>query len=225
MKKILIFLLTGFIFTSGLQAQEMLPDFSVYKAGGGRVVISWTHNYPVIKQISIQRSSDSLNYFKTIATIPDPSLQQNGIADVNAPNDSMFYRIFIMFDAGRYTATKSKRPTIDTLGLADAYNSGNQANVETNLSVNFLPPGFQQSKYVFTSQDRYVRVELPNDQKKYDIKFFSETGQPLFELNNIKEKRFKLDRSYFHSAGYINFELYADGKIMEKYRVFLPKEF
>lgn len=225
MKRILFLLLIGFVFLNGLKAQEMLPDFSVYKAGGGKVVISWMHNYGVIKQINIQRSSDSLNYFKTIATIPDPSLPQNGIADINAPNDSMFYRIFIMFDAGRYTATKSKRPIVDTSGLADAYNSGNTNNVETNLNTNFLPAGFTQSRYVFTSPDRYVRVELPYDKKKYDLKFYTEYGQLLFELNDIKEKKFKLDRSYFHSAGYVNFELYADGKLMEKYKIFLPKEF
>jgi len=63
------------------------------------------------------------------------------------------------------------------------------------------------------------------DKRKYDVKFYGENGQPLFELNNIKEKRFKLDRSYFATAGYINFELYADGKLLEKHKVFLPKDF
>ncbi|MFT4095207.1 MAG: hypothetical protein QM640_16370 [Niabella sp.] len=225
MKKIIFYLLAGFIITGSAQAQEMLPDFSVYRVGGGRVVISWVHNYPVIKQINIQRSTDSLNFFKTIATMPDPGLKQNGYADAKAPNDSMFYRIFIMFDGGQYLSTKSKRASIDSLGLADAYGSGGQSNTETNLSTNFLPPGFTPSTYVFTSPDRYVRIELPFDKRKYDIKFFSESGQPLFELNDIKERRFKLDRSYFFSAGYINFELYADGKLLEKYKVFLPKEF
>ncbi|WP_346237194.1 hypothetical protein ABDK00_011810 [Niabella insulamsoli] len=224
MKKLVFFILTGFIFT-GLQAQEMLPDFSVYKVGGGRVVVAWTHNYQGIKQINIQRSTDSLNFFKTVGTMPDPTLQQNGFADVKPPSDNMFYRVFVMFEGGKYISTKSKRPTLDSTGLADAYNSGNRSNTEVNLNPNFLPAGFQQSTYIFTSPDRYVRVELPYDKRKYDIKFFSETGQPLFEMNNVKEKRFKLDRSYFATAGYINFELYADGKLMERHKVYLPKDF
>jgi hypothetical protein len=224
MKKILLFLLSGFILT-GINAQEQLPDFSVYKVGANRVVVAWTHNYQGIKQISIQRSTDSLNYFKTIGTLPDPSLQQNGFADATAPSDNMFYRIFVMFDGGKYISTKSKRPTVDSSGLADAYNSGNKSNTEVNLNSNFIPAGFVQSSYIFTSPDRYVRVELPLDKRKYDIKFFSEGGQPLFELTNVKERRFKLDRSYFASAGYINFELYADGKLLEKHKVFLPKDF
>ncbi|GAB3423193.1 hypothetical protein [Niabella aquatica] len=224
MKKILFVFLTGFVFNS-LKAQEMLPDFSAYKVGSGRVVIAWEHNYPAIKQISIQRSTDSLNFFKTIATMPDPSLKQNGFADTKAPADNMFYRVFIMFEGGQYLSTKSKRPVVDSTGLADAYNSGNSENTEVNLNPNFIPPGFVQSTYIFTSPDRYVRVELPMDKRKYDIKFFTENGQPLFELNSIKEKRFKLDRSLFFTAGYSNFELYADGKLIEKNRVFLPKDF
>ncbi|MCH5598573.1 hypothetical protein [Niabella ginsengisoli] len=224
MKKILFFLLTGVIYTN-VQAQEALPDFSVYKVGGGRVVVAWMHNYQAIKQISIQRSTDSLNFFKTIGTLPDPSLQQNGFADATAPSDNMFYRIFVMFEGGKYISTKSKRPTVDSTGMADAYNSGNKSNTEVNLNTNFLPAGFQQSSYVFTSPDRYVRVELPFDKRKYDIKFYSESGQPLFEMTNIKERRFKLDRSYFATAGYINFELYADDKMIEKHKVFLPKDF
>lgn len=226
MKKNIFFLLTGFILsTNCLQAQELLPDFSLYKVGGGRVVVAWEHNYSSVKQISIQRSTDSLNYFKTIATMPDPSLKQNGYADVNVISDNMFYRIFVMFEGGQYISTKSKRPTIDSSGLADAYNSGNKANVEVNINSNFIPAGFVQSNYVFTSPDRYVRVELPLDKRTYDLKFYNENGQPLFELNNIKEKKFKLDRSYFITAGYINFELFADGKLLEKHKVFLPKDF
>ncbi|GAB3019959.1 hypothetical protein GCM10027051_26370 [Niabella terrae] len=209
---------------SNLSAQEMLPDFSVYKIGGGRVVVAWTHNYPSIKQVSIQRSTDSLNYFKTIGNMPDPSLQQNGFADANPPSPNMFYRIFIMFDGGQYLATKSKRPAVDTLGLADAYSSGS-SDVQATLNSNFLPAGFNQSTYVFTTPDRYVKVELPFDKRKYDLKFFRENGQPLFELNDIKERHFKLDRAYFYSAGFVNFELYADGKLLEKYRVYVPKEF
>lgn len=206
-----------------MHAQEMLPDFSAYKVGGGRVVLSWVHNYPSVKQISIQRSTDSLNFFKTIASMPDPTLKQNGFADSKAPHDSMFYRLFIMFDGGQYVSTKSKRASIDSLGLADAYNSDSET--EANLAPNFLPQGFAASSYVYTSPDRYVRVELPLDKRKYDLKFFNEIGQPILELTDIKERKFKLDRSNFYTAGYVNFELYADGKLIEKHKVFVPKEF
>lgn len=213
----------GFICSFTSFSQEQLPDFSIYKVGGGRVMISWTHNLKDIKQISIQRSHDKNNFFKTIATMPDPSIMQNGVADAKAPNDSMYYRIFVMQDGGKFFTSPVKQPAVDSLGLAGSYGSTDNNTVKVN--TNFLPPTFVQSQYIFTSPDRYVRVELPFDNRKYDIKFFTEYNQPLFELKNLTEKRFKLDRSYFVSAGYVNFELYADGKLLEKHKLFLPKEF
>lgn len=205
-------------------AQEELPDFSLYKVGGGRVVISWTHSLRDIKQVSIQRSHDPKNFFKTIATMPDPTIMQNGLADTHAPHDSMYYRIFVMQEGGRFFTTPVKQPAVDSLGLAGAYGSTDNTTA-VNLNTNFLPTGFVQSKYIYTSPDRYVRVELPFDKRKYDIKFFTEYNQPIFEMADVKERRFKLDRSYFISAGYVNFELYADGKLLEKYKLFIPKEF
>ncbi len=224
MNRIVVFLVAGIFFSIAAAAQEQLPDFSVYKVGEGRsrTVISWTQNYPLIKQIYIQRSTDSVNFFKTIVSMPDPNMKQNGFADNTAPSDNMFYRIFVLMDQGKFVFTKSKRPSIDSLGLADAYSVEEKA---TNQPTNFLPAGFVPSKYVFTSADRYVRVELPADNKQYTIKFFSDNMQPLFELNKFKERRFKLDRSYFLSAGYINFELYANNTLVEKNKLYLPREF
>ncbi|OJU24584.1 MAG: hypothetical protein BGN92_05760 [Sphingobacteriales bacterium 41-5] len=223
MKQALFLFFVGFIFSIDVHAQEELPDFSIYKVGGGRVMISWTHNFKDIKQISVQRSHDQNNYFKTIAIVPDPSLMQNGVADTKAPNDSMYYRIFVMQEGGKFFTSKVKQPAVDSLGLAGAYSSVD--NSPSTPTTNFLPAGFVQSKYIFTSLDRYVRVELPFDSRKYDIKFFTEYNLPLFELHDLKEKRFKLDRSTFGSAGYVNFELYADGKLLEKYKLYLPKDF
>lgn len=224
MKQALVLLLAGLILTTSVYGQEELPDFSVYKVGSGHVVISWTHNLKDIKQVSVQRSHDPKNFFKTIATMADPTIMQNGLSDKKPPNDSMYYRIFVMQEGGRFFVTPVKQPAVDSLGLAGAYGSSNNA-AQAKVTTGFLPAGFVPSTYIFTSPDRYVRVELPLDNRRYDVKFFTEYNQPLFELKDLKEKRFKLDRSYFISAGYINFELFADGKLLEKNRLFLPKEF
>jgi len=224
MKKIVLLLLIGSVIGNDSFGQEDLPkDFSVLKVGK-RVVVSWTHNFPSVKMISVQRSYDSSRYFQSIGAPPDPNLKDNGVSDPNPPNDSMYYRVYVLLDGSRYVMTKAKRPMIDTSGVeipADVNVNNNPAPNATN----FLPAGFTQSRYIFMTPDRYIRVELPMDSRKYDIKFFSENYQPLFELKNVKEKRFKLDRSYFYKAGYINFELYADGKVLEKYKLFLPKDF
>ena len=68
-----------------VRSQDTLPDFTVVNRNG-KVILSWVNDFPVIKQLSIQRSPDSLKGFKTILTLPDPSSVNNGFLDNNAPD-------------------------------------------------------------------------------------------------------------------------------------------
>lgn len=94
------------------QAQDTLPRFSAVSKGNGRAIISWVSTMRNVKQISIQRSNDSLKNFKSIMTVADPELPQNGFADTKAQG-LVYYRLFIVLDSGAYMFSKSKRPTID----------------------------------------------------------------------------------------------------------------
>ncbi|RYY22920.1 MAG: hypothetical protein EOO04_14985, partial [Chitinophagaceae bacterium] len=95
-------------------AQDTLPAFSAFSRGGGRNLISWVNNFPVVTQLNIQRSADSTKNFKTILTVPDPSLPQNGFVDTKAPPGNLFYRLFIVLDSGKYVFSKSRRAVPDT---------------------------------------------------------------------------------------------------------------
>lgn len=95
-------------------AQDTLPRFSAFARGNDKVIIGWTNTFPVVTQISIQRSYDSLRFFKTILTVPDPSIPQNGYLDAKGTNLKMFYRLFIVLDSGKYVFSPSQRPTWDT---------------------------------------------------------------------------------------------------------------
>ncbi len=96
-------------FYSEINGQDTLPHFSVINRNG-KIILSWVNNFPIIKQISVQRSSDSLKNFKTILTLPDPSSVTNGFLDNNAPNDSSYYKLYILLDKGEYVFTKSQKP-------------------------------------------------------------------------------------------------------------------
>jgi hypothetical protein len=96
----------------------------------------------------------------------------------------------------------------------------------------FKDNGFVPSLYVFTNRDGYVRINLPDDEngsgkppKKYSIKFYEDDGSPLFELKEIKEKAFKIDKTDFYHAGWFRFELFEDGKLLEKHKFYLEKDF
>lgn len=101
-----------------LSAQEILPAFTVHTRGGNKIFISWTNTYDTVSQISIQRSFDSLRNFKTILTVPDPDVPQNGFVDTKAPTPFVYYRLFIVLDSGKYVFTPSRRAFWDTAGLA-----------------------------------------------------------------------------------------------------------
>ena len=99
-------------------AQDSLPAFSVVNKGNNRIVISWNNKFPQLKQLSIQRSPDSLSNFKTLITVPDPNNKQNGFLDSKAPSDKMFYRLYILVDGANFIFSKSKRPSNDSIRTA-----------------------------------------------------------------------------------------------------------
>ncbi len=107
-----ILIVTNFL----ANAQDTLPKFTLVNKGSNRIIVSWTNNYGAnIKQLTIQRSADSTKNFKSILTLPDPTVPQNGYADTKAPAPQMFYRLFILMDSGKYVFSKSKRPMMDTV--------------------------------------------------------------------------------------------------------------
>jgi hypothetical protein len=256
MKKLfLLFLLFAYSAGSIIYSQDTLPRFTLKNAGNNRVIIGWTNNYPNIRQISIQRSLDSLSFYKTILTVPDPSAIQNGYMDAKAPNDHMFYRLFILLDKGVYLFSAAKRPVPDTARkIAGVEIKPDTILVNGKLVIvpakpvvikidnlqwgdssavpnpNYTKPqttAFTPSLHVYTNRDGYVRINLPDDEKskKYSIKFFEETGNFLFEIKEIKEKDFKIDKTNFYHAGWFRFELYENNKLLEKHKFYLEKDF
>src|SRR6266508_1623339 len=96
MRKLAVLLILTCTLFSISRAQEILPNFSVVTKGNKKVIVSWTNQYPVTTQISIQRSKDSTRGFATILTVPDPTTTQNGFVDSKAPDANQFYRLFIV---------------------------------------------------------------------------------------------------------------------------------
>lgn len=251
----LIFIFSG----STLSGQDTLPKFSVKNIGNGRIIIGWVNNYQVVKQISIQRSFDSLRNYKTILTVADPMSAQNGYVDTKATNDHMFYRLYILLDRGMFLFSDAKRPVKDTLinkitpattqennepvyqeayndvqgrikdmTKIDRINGVDSLRANMPLTINEKPQAeiFKPSFYVFTFKDGYVRINLPDKEgKKYSVKFFEDDGTPLFEIKEIHKTPLTLDKTNFYHAGWFKFELYEDGKLIDKNKFYLAKDF
>jgi hypothetical protein len=132
-KHIVTFFLSVFICHSFARAQEALPAFSVINKGNNRILISWVNGYgPAIKQLSIQRSADSLKNYKSIITLPDATVPQNGFLDTKAASDQSFYRLFILLDSGKYLFSKPSRPLPDTATTKPGAVVYNPSSIEKN---------------------------------------------------------------------------------------------
>lgn len=216
------------LFAAGASAQDTLPKFTVTAAGNNRAIIGWVNTYGLVKQISIQRSFDSLTNFKTILSVADPNSRQNGFADTKAPNDHMFYRLFVVLGQGQYFFTEAKKPAVDSLGLT---RNAVIEKIRDTLTVGVTPgvprrPDFVPSFYVYTNRDGYVFINLPDASKKdYRIKFYEDDDSFLFELKNIKEPALTLDKTNFLHAGWFKFELYNNNQLLEKNKFYLAREF
>ena len=254
--------------------QDSLPSFSVVNKGNNRVVISWNNKFKQLKQISIQRSADSLANFKTVLTVPDPNNKQNGYLDAKAPADNMFYRLYIHVDGANFIVTRSKRPVNDSIRLAllsdtankkitdsnylrvvqkiidqhipdsaltteelvilrkyresrlDLFSDTASKKMNGNLKNNSRPDVQIPIYRIIANKDGLVRINLADfGNKKYTIKFFEDDDTFLFELKNITQASLMLEKSNFYHSGWFRSELYDDGKLVEKNRFFIPKDF
>ncbi len=195
-------------------SQDTLPKISVTQIST-KALVSWTNPYTSVTYIGIQRSYDSLKNFTTIGSVLNVKAPINGFVDVKEFIPSQYYRLFISFEGGTYIFTTSHRPGLDTL------------DVMPNISENYKPvqTWFIPSKQVYTGKDYNVIISLPGaEKKKYSLKFFEDDGTFLFEIKKIDEAYLTLDKVNFHHSGLFKFELYKDGVLTERHKVYIPKD-
>ncbi len=144
-------LFVSLVFSALVRAQDTLPRFSATARGTGKILISWHNIYPVVSQISIQRSIDSLKNFTTLITVPDPTLPENGAVDNNAPHPNFYYRLFVVLGNGKYLFTPSRRPRSNT-GESEAAVREDNPDLSLAKAVNprivFVDPARDRQKTV-----------------------------------------------------------------------------
>lgn len=240
------------IYSQKLRGQASLPDITV-KEYGGRVVVSWKNDYAKpISNISIQRSFDSLRNFSTIGTVLNPQNLENGYADDKAPYSRMYYRLFISFDGGSYVFSNIHRPEKIT-AARDSLAENNygiryfwQLDPETDSSANISIKTITStdpsdtleipnkpapevitypSKRIYSVRESSIVLYLPEaPTRKYHVKFYDENDKLVLELTKLKEEYLILEKFNFMHSGWFHFELFDEGKLVEKNRFFLGKD-
>lgn len=214
MRKIILSL---FICTSAFAyAQDSLPAFSVVNKGNNRIIISWNNKYKQVKQISIQRSPDSLANFKSLITVPDPNNRQNGFLDSKAPTDNMFYRLYIHVDGANFIVTKSKRPANDSIRTALLADSASKKIIDSNylrivekiINQNLPDSALTSEELIILRRYRNSKLDLLPDSlsKKIDavIKTKNNPGVvvPMYRIIANKDGLVRISLADFNNKKY-----------------------
>ena len=81
------------------------------------------------------------------------------------------------------------------------------------------------SLHIYTNKLNVVVINLQNTaNKKYGLKFFDEKEKQVFEIKHVPDDYLFIEKSNFVHPGWFNFELYEDGVLIEKNKVFLAKD-
>lgn len=158
MKK-LIFCLLFFVAIKSF-SQDSLPKFYTKILNANKAQISWINPFENCTQISIQRSFDSLKFYKTIFSSLSPELPQNGFVDNDYLQEmNIYYRIFYVLDDGKFFFTKAVNPRnfkaqFDANGTRIIDSSNKNSSITdsiNNLQLNHIP-----QKKIYTIYKRKI---------------------------------------------------------------------
>jgi len=96
-------------------------------------------------------------------------------------------------------------------------------SIKTNL-IKSIETAFP-SIHIYCNKQNVVVINLQKTAtKKYSIKFFDEKEKQVFQIKHIPDDFLFIEKSNFIHPGWFNFELYEDGVLIEKSKVFLAKD-
>ncbi|WP_343667458.1 hypothetical protein [Chitinophaga sp.] len=233
------------------QAQKALPVFPEFSAliQTGKIRLEFISGFRDVKSIGVQRSLDSVLNFNTIGYISNPGDIRCSYDDGKPLPGSNYYRMLIIFNNGRYFFTKvvlavpdssiNDREKLTAADVKAAIAAAKAAGIATSTTP---PPVvtdkgavkekeapkeekivWHPSNYIYTTADGNVNIKLPDaPNKKYIVKFYEPDGTFLFDIKEVKEPFLILEKAIFLHAGWFNFEILEDGKVLEKWNVFIP---
>lgn len=118
---------------------------------------------------------------------------------------------------------RTYRDSIMTLTKDTLVQSG-----KDTLFIKVYDPPFaaRTSQYIFTNKDGYIVIKLDDaEKKKYQVTLMDEEENPVLDLKKINDPMLILDKTNFYRGGWYKFTLRENGRIKEKGKVYLPKDF
>lgn len=101
-------------------------------------------------------------------------------------------------------------------------------NATTILLKPYIPTlEWRPSTHFYVDRTGTVRINIPREEeKKYSLKVFEADGETeLFTIKHFTDTPLMLDKTNFIHAGWFVFDLMEDGKLKERNKIFIQKEF
>lgn len=183
--------------------------------------------YPGVKtyyRIFYMLSNNSYFFTKVKNTVPS-LIDDSLAAQLAKTNDSVTvkaedtiltrlpYSQFLKFRDSVFTKTK------DSLLLLSS---------DTVLLKPYIYSGpWRASVYLFADRSGIINLKLPlAKEKAYSLRVFeADNKTPVFTIKRIIEPDLLIDKTNFLHAGWFSFELFEDGKLKERNKLFVQKEF
>lgn len=110
-------------------------------------------------------------------------------------------------------------------GSGVKYSDGVSLTDSSKIILQEIKTSYKPSVFIYTNKEGNVVVALPEAKTNiFSIKFFRDNGTPVFQLTRVKEPMLILDKSNFQHAGWFSFELYENEKLLEKQKLYVPKD-
>ncbi|UYQ93918.1 hypothetical protein MKQ68_02260 [Chitinophaga horti] len=204
----------------------VLPNFQAL-IKTGKIQLDFISGFRGVSTIGVQRSLDSVLNFNTIGYIADPNGFRGSYVDNKPLPGKNYYRMLITFSNGRFMYTKTMLAVEDSTINAGAKLSATDIQAMTNKTGKpaekeaVIP--WKPSNYIYTTADGNINIKLPEaPKKKYVVKFYEATGAPLFEIEQVAEPFLIIEKAIFLHAGWFNFEIFEEGKLLEKWNFYIP---
>ena len=184
MKKQFTFVLFFLVISFSIKAQDTLPKFTVKELSQGKILISWANPFANCNQLMVQRSYDSLRFFKSIYAAQSPNLPQNGFVDNTiAPGIKVYYRIFYVLESGEYFFTKATSGNeFKNRIQQETNNNNNEEESKTNTT-----PKVVEKKYITVykqTKDTVLRKIETSFYKKFKDSITTQTKDTLYFFSN-----------------------------------------
>ena len=83
-----------------------------------------------------------------------------------------------------------------------------------------------ESRYVNFDANGYLIITISDaDRKKYHLEFLDENDQPVVTISPVPGPYLILDKSNFRQAGWYKIQLKTGNTVLERNRIFIPKDF